>query len=150
LARAQACWRSFNSSSSDKGGTINDANYQGSATTALVINPAALTIAAAANAKTYDGTTSAAAVPTVMGLRGFDPVTALAESYDTKNIGTGKTLGVSAYTVNDGCDQQHECRPAWLLPGGIAINNTTTCFKTIIEAIGGCAGRWMKIRRPAN
>jgi hypothetical protein len=29
-------------------------------------------------------------------------VTGLAETYDTKNAGTGKTLSVSAYTVNDG------------------------------------------------
>ncbi len=83
-------------------GTINDANYQGSATSTLVINPAALTITAAANTKTYDGTANAAAVPTVAGLQGFDTVTGLTETYDTKNVGTGKTLSVSAYTVNDG------------------------------------------------
>ena len=83
-------------------GTINDPNYQGSATGTLVINPAPLTITATANTKTYDGTTSAAAIPTVTGLQGFDTVTALAETYDTKNAGTGKTLNVSAYIVNDG------------------------------------------------
>jgi hypothetical protein len=83
-------------------GTINDPNYQGSTTGTLVINPAPLTITAAANTKTYDGTTSAAANPTVMGLQGFDSVTSLAETYDTSNVGTGKTLSVSAYTVNDG------------------------------------------------
>ncbi len=83
-------------------GTINDANYQGSATGTLVINPATLTITALANTRTYDGTTDAAAIPTVTGLQGFDTVTALAENYDTKNAGTGKTLNVSAYIVNDG------------------------------------------------
>ena len=83
-------------------GTINDANYQGSATGSLVIEKAALTITAAANIKTYDGTTSAAALPTISGLQGSDMVTGLAETYDTKNAGTGKTLSVSAYTVNDG------------------------------------------------
>src|ERR1035437_3805323 len=36
------------------------------------------------------------------GLQGSDTVTGLAETYDTKNVGTGKTLSVSAYTVNDG------------------------------------------------
>ncbi|HMD55000.1 MAG TPA: MBG domain-containing protein, partial [Phycisphaerae bacterium] len=30
-----------------------------------------------------------------------DTVTSLAETYDTQNTGTGKTLSVSAYTVND-------------------------------------------------
>jgi hypothetical protein len=83
-------------------GTINDPNYQGNATGTLVINPATLTITAAANTKTYDGTTSAVATPTVAGLQGFDSVTGLAETYDTRNAGTGKTLTVSAYIVNDG------------------------------------------------
>ena len=83
-------------------GTINDPNYQGSATGTLVINPAPLTITATANTKTYDGNTSAAAVPLVTGLQGFDTVVNLAETYDTQNAGTGKTLNVSAYIVNDG------------------------------------------------
>ena len=83
-------------------GTINDPNYQGNITGTLVIAPAPLTITAAANTKTYDGTTNAAAVPTVTGLQGFDTVTGLTETYDTKNVGTGKTLTVSTYTVNDG------------------------------------------------
>jgi hypothetical protein len=54
------------------------------------------------NTKGYDGNTSAAATPTVSGLQGTDTVTGLAETYDNKNKGTGKTLSVSAYTVNDG------------------------------------------------
>ena len=83
-------------------GTINDPNYQGSASGTLVINPAPLTVTATANTKTYDGTTSAVAIPTVTGLHGFDAVTALAETYDTQNTGTGKTINVSAYIVNDG------------------------------------------------
>ncbi len=83
-------------------GTINDPNYQGSTTGTLVINPAPLTITATANNKTYDGNTNAAAVPLVTGLQGFDTVVNLAETYDTPNAGTGKTLNVSAYVVNDG------------------------------------------------
>jgi hypothetical protein len=83
-------------------GTINDPNYQGNATGTLVIVPAALTITAAANTKTYDGTTNAAAVPTVTGLQGFDTVTGLAEAYATRNVGTGKALTVITYSVNDG------------------------------------------------
>ena len=83
-------------------GTINDTNYQGNATGTLVINPATLTITAVADTKTYDGTTSSAATPTVAGLQGFDSVTGLAETYDTINAGTAKTLAVSAYNVNDG------------------------------------------------
>jgi uncharacterized protein YfiM (DUF2279 family) len=88
--------------------TVNDGNSGGNytvstaASTAGVINQATLTITAAVNTKTYDGTTSAAATPTANGLQGTDSMTGLAETYDTKNVGTGKTLSVSAYTVNDG------------------------------------------------
>src|SRR5581483_6677344 len=90
------------------GYTVNDGNSGNNYTvttvtnTTGVINKAALTITAATNTKTYDGTTSAAAVPTASGLVGGDTVTGLAETYDNKNAGTGKTLSVSAYTVNDG------------------------------------------------
>ena len=83
-------------------GMINDPNFQGNVTNTLVIAPAALTITASANTKTYDGTTNAAAIPTVTGLQGFDTVTGLAEAYATRNVGTGKTLTVITYSVNDG------------------------------------------------
>jgi hypothetical protein len=66
------------------------------------ISAATLTITATANTKIYDGTTSASAIPTTSGLQGSDTVTGLAEMYDTPNAGTGKTMSVSAYTVNDG------------------------------------------------
>ena len=66
------------------------------------ITAATLTITATANTKIYDGTTSALAIPTTSGLQGSDTVTGLAETYDTPDAGTGKTLSVSAYTVNDG------------------------------------------------
>src|ERR1017187_9349755 len=88
--------------------TVNDGNSGNNYTvstatsTAGVINQVTLTITAASNTKTYDGSTSASATPTTSGLQGSDSVTGLAETYDTKNAGTGKTLSVSAYTVNDG------------------------------------------------
>src|SRR2546427_6939300 len=66
------------------------------------ISAKALTITAQTNSKTYDSTTSAAAVPVVVGLVGSDTVTGKAETYDTANAGIGKTLSVLAYTVNDG------------------------------------------------
>jgi hypothetical protein len=67
-----------------------------------VINVAPLTINAVVNTKVYDGTVSAAAMPTVTGLQGSDTVTDLVETYDNKNVGMGKTLTVAAYTINDG------------------------------------------------
>ena len=65
----------------------------------LIVTPAPLTITATTNTKTYDSTTTAAAIPTVSGLVGSDAVTGLAESYnapyDKGNAGSGKTLSVS-------------------------------------------------------
>src|SRR5207237_809412 len=88
--------------------TVHDGNGGGNYTVTTVadttgaISAKALTITAQTNRKTYDSTTSAAAVPVVVGLVGSDTVTGKAETYDTANAGVGKTLSVSAYTVNDG------------------------------------------------
>jgi hypothetical protein len=81
-----------------------DAAFNGSnGSTTQIVNKAPLTITALANSKTYDGTTSAAATPTVAGLVTGDTVTGLSETYNSKNAGTGKTLSVAAgYTVSDG------------------------------------------------
>ena len=67
-----------------------------------LINKASLLITATANTKNFDGTAAAAALPTVSGLQGNDKVTGLAEVYGDPNIGSSKTLSVSAYTVSDG------------------------------------------------
>ena len=69
---------------------------------AFTIAKANLTVTAAANTKTYDGTTSAAALPTITSgaLQGSDTAT-WTETYDTKNVGTGETL-VPTGTVSDG------------------------------------------------
>ncbi len=67
-----------------------------------VITKAPLTITAVANTKTYDSTTTAAALPTVSGLQGGDSATGLAEAYSDKNAGVAKTLSVISYSVNDG------------------------------------------------
>ena len=87
--------------------TINDGNGGNNYKVATVINtsgqinPAALTIRAVANTKTYDGTTTAAAIPTVSDLAGNDTIAGLSESYSNADAGTGKLLSVSAYTIND-------------------------------------------------
>jgi hypothetical protein len=66
------------------------------------ITPAPLTLTAQAASKTYDATTGSAVAPTVTGLQGADSVSGLAQTYADANVGTGKTLSVSSYTVNDG------------------------------------------------
>ncbi len=68
----------------------------------LAVTTATLTIKATANAKTYDSTTSAAATPTVIGLIGSDSVAGLTEVYSDRNVGSNKTLSISAYSVVDG------------------------------------------------
>jgi hypothetical protein len=88
-------------------GAVNDGNGgQNYVVTFLpaggTITPAPLTITATMNSKVIDGNTSAAAVPTVTVLIAPDTVTGLAETYDNPNAGSGKTLSVSTYTVNDG------------------------------------------------
>jgi hypothetical protein len=73
---------------------------------ACTIMPAPLTITAVTSDKTYDGTTTSTATPTTSTLAGAttngDTVSGLAETYDTANAGTGKTMSVSTYTINDG------------------------------------------------
>ena len=57
---------------------------------------------AATNSKTYDGTTTAAAVPTITsGSLGSGDTANFTETYDTKNVGTSKTL-TAAGSVSDG------------------------------------------------
>ena len=90
----------------------------------LTVNKAALTITAQPNTKTYDGTTSAVAVPIVSGLKGADSVTGLTETYDNKNVGTGKTLSVATYTVNDGSN------------GGNYFVNTVPSTSGVIKKAG--------------
>ncbi len=88
--------------------TVIDGNSGNNYTVMTVVNPigvitvAPLTIIATTSTKTYDSTTSAAAVPTVSGLIGSDTVTGLAEVYSDAHAGSSKPLSVSTYTVNDG------------------------------------------------
>ena len=71
-------------------------------TTTQTVTPLAITVTAAANTKTYDGTTSAAATPTITaGSLVRSDTAAFSETYDNKNAGTGKTL-TPAGSVNDG------------------------------------------------
>ena len=89
-------------------GTVNDGNGGNNYTYTFVpvstgvITAEALTITAAANTKVYDGTTSAAAVPTITsGSLATGDTADFTETYGTRNVGTGLTLTPSG-TVNDG------------------------------------------------
>ncbi len=89
-------------------GTVSDGN--GGANYAVtfannttgVITARAITVTAAANTKTYDGTTSAAAVPTVTtGSLATGDSANFSETYDNKNVGTAHVL-TPAGSVSDG------------------------------------------------
>jgi filamentous hemagglutinin family protein len=85
----------------------NGHNYAVSSNTSLgTITPAALTIDAVTDTKTYDATTNAPGITvSVLGLQGTDTVTGLTESFGSKNVmgANGSTLSVnSGFAVNDG------------------------------------------------
>ncbi|MEI8082261.1 MAG: YDG domain-containing protein, partial [Actinomycetes bacterium] len=86
--------------------TVNDgnsgSNYTVTTHTAIgSISAKALSVTAVTATKTYDGGVTSTGTPTVVGLVAPDSAVAT-QTYDTKNVGTGKTLSVSAYTVTDG------------------------------------------------
>ena len=88
--------------------TVSDGNggadYLVSTTAAAgTITPAALTISAVTDGKTYDGTMASAASPAVGMLYGTDTVVAT-QAFGSKHVlGTdGSTLSVASYTVSDG------------------------------------------------
>ena len=71
--------------------TVNDGNggmnylVSTSANATGLMNRASLTITATTNTKTYDSTTTAAAIPVVSGLMGADSVSGIAEAYRVVN-----------------------------------------------------------------
>jgi hypothetical protein len=87
---------------------IADGNGGGNYAVTLVsgalgtIAKAPLTVTAAANAKTYDGTLDAAALPTITaGALAAGDTATLSETYATRNAGTGLTLNPAA-VIADG------------------------------------------------
>jgi hypothetical protein len=74
-----------------------------SATTNANITARALTVTAATSSKTYDATTASSATPTITSgaLQGLDTAS-FTQTFDTKNVGTGKTLTASGTVSGDG------------------------------------------------
>jgi autotransporter-associated beta strand protein len=70
------------------------------------ISPSALTVSAAAATKRYDGTTNAPTPATITAgsIQAGDspPVSGWIETYDNRNVGSGKTLSPAHLVVNDG------------------------------------------------
>ena len=90
------------------GGTVNDGNGGNNYTVTFTNNTTGdvtarvILVTAVAATKTYDGTTTSSATPTVSEQTvATGDTAAFSESYDTRNAGTGKTL-TAAGSVNDG------------------------------------------------
>jgi hypothetical protein len=88
-------------------GTVNDGNsgnnykYTFVKVMTGVITQEPLTITAATNTKTYDGTRSASAVPTITsGSLGTGDTASFSEQYGTANVGTGLTLTPSGRVID--------------------------------------------------
>ncbi len=86
-------------------GTVNDgnggANYSYTfLTSAGTINQLAITVTAAGDTKTYDGTTISTGVPIITGALGIGDLANFTQSFDSRNAGA-RTLAASG-TVNDG------------------------------------------------
>jgi hypothetical protein len=81
------------------------AGFSGSSATlagGLTITPEPLILTATVNAKTYDGTATAAAVPNYTGLLGSDSVTGLAEAYDNSNASPTSFVTLTGINEPDG------------------------------------------------
>jgi subtilisin family serine protease len=106
------------------------------------ITPRTLNITAVTNTKTYDGNTSALAKPIYSGLQTGDTVTGLAETYDTTEAGTGKTLSVSAYTLDDGNNGKNYNVVT-------AVDNTGVINKVVLAVTANDAWRAFGAANPA-
>ena len=89
-------------------GAVNDGNGGGNYAVSFVndtdgvVNALPITVTATPNAKTYDGTTAAGAAPTITaGSLAPGDTAAWTESYEAKDVGTGRTL-TPAGAVSDG------------------------------------------------
>ena len=84
-----------------------NATYVGSTNTLAggqQVNQTNLTVTAASDTKTYDGTTSSTATPTITtgGIQTGDTAPAWTQTYDNRNVGTSKTLTPASLVVSDG------------------------------------------------
>ncbi len=75
-------------------GTLANPNYTITFHSAnFTIDQRPITVTAATDSKTYDVTTSSSVVPTITtGTLAFADTPAFTQTFDTKNVGTGKTL----------------------------------------------------------
>ncbi|MGO9584824.1 MAG: YDG domain-containing protein [Limisphaerales bacterium] len=137
-------------------------NYTLSSTSAAAavgtINQTNITVTAAANSKTYDGTTGAAATPTITpGAVQSGDTASFVETYDTKNQGTSKTLTPSGSVAdgNSGNNYNYSFVPS--ANGTItaatlayAANKTNMIYGSAVPGLSGSVGGFVGTDTQAN
>ncbi|NCX49745.1 MAG: hypothetical protein EBW81_09705, partial [Gammaproteobacteria bacterium] len=112
----------------DNGGLATNYSITAGETTTANITAKALTYTAAADNKTYDGDTEATVTLTLSGLIGDETLTETNSStFDTKNVGTDKTVTVDSITLGNGDN------------GGLATNYSITAGETTTADINAKA-----------
>ena len=109
----------------------------------------AITVTAATNTKTYDGTILATATPAITsGNLAAGDTAALTETYDTANVGTGKTL-TPAGSVSDGNGGNNYTVAFAANTTGAITARTDTAYVNLSNAIGngfnGSQGGYVQI-----
>ncbi|MDP2822279.1 MAG: YDG domain-containing protein [Sulfuritalea sp.] len=124
------------------GGSFNPANYSISYSNgALTVTPRPLTASFAAQIKTYDGNTGVAILPAPtfgnaiaadlasLGLTG-------SASYDTRHVGSGKTVTYSGLTLSGGTAGNYS------LGTGAALGSGSIAQLDSVAWTGGATGNW--------
>jgi autotransporter-associated beta strand protein len=114
-------------------------NYTLSGWSGLVtVNPTNLTLTAAANTKLYDGTTTAAALPTItLGTVQAGDTANFNETYDTRNVGTGKTLTPAGVVIDGNYGMNYSYTYTPVTAGVINPTNLTVTAGTNLKKYDG-------------
>ena len=111
--------KTVNISSSYSGADVGNYTITDQSTTTGNIIAKSLTATASASDKTYDGNTTATVTLSFSGLVGSETLgQSVTAAFNNKNVGTGKTVTVSAITLSDGSN------------GGVAGNYTISAGQT--------------------
>jgi hypothetical protein len=116
-------------------------NFVGSSGTAMqTVTKRPITVTAAANSKGFDGNTSAAAVPMITSgsLVGLD-LGGFSETYDTANIGTGKTLTPTGNVIDGNGGNNYAVIFVASTNGVIGCSQNINSSSTPVNVTGGSA-----------
>jgi MBG domain (YGX type)/Bacterial Ig-like domain (group 3)/YDG domain len=102
-ALTRAAGQNVGSYAITQGTLVSNANYTIAFTgNSLTVTPRPITVTAVASNRVYDGSTVSSSIPTITsGSLAYTDANGFTESYDNKNVGTGKTM-TPAGAVNDG------------------------------------------------